>query len=90
MNPIRLLLRSRKFWLLILDLTVSSVAFIAGRQATPEAQAYVTFFIASLQPVFVFLISAIAYEDAATKRAAPPYLLAHPGPTDEDRNANPR
>jgi len=76
MNPIRLLLRSRKFWVLILDVLVSTIIFIASRYTSISVQTDVKFFIGALQPVFLFVISAIAYEDGATKRAAP-YLLAH-------------
>jgi hypothetical protein len=58
------LLRSRKFWLLILDTVISVTLFFVGK-ASPALLEDVKFLIVSLQPVFVTIIGAIAYEDAA-------------------------
>jgi len=68
MSPIKLLLQSRKFWLLILDVVVSTVLFGVAAYA-PQYQEVVKFAVATYQPVFVFLIVSIAVEDAAAKRA---------------------
>jgi len=67
--PFMLLLGSRKFWLLILDTVVSMLLFFGGKFLGPDAFESVKFLIVALQPVFVFLITAIAIEDAAEKRA---------------------
>ena len=62
LSPLAKLLKSRKFWLLILDTVVSLVTLFVGLyfQASIEVIATV---IGLLQPVFVMIIGAIAYED---------------------------
>ena len=65
-NPFSALLKSRKFWLLVLDVVVSTVLFGVAAYA-PQAQEVVKFAVATYQPVFVFLIVSIAIEDAAEK-----------------------
>ena len=64
MNPFSKLFKSRKFWLMILDLVVSLALFFVGRLAPGSAED-VKYIIGLLQPVFVTIIAAIAYEDAA-------------------------
>lgn len=64
LSPWAKLLKSRKFWLLILDTVVSIVLFVAGAYF-PQAQETVKFMIVTMQPIFIFLIMAIAWEDAA-------------------------
>ena len=66
MSPFKLLLSSRKFWLLILDVAVSTVLFGVA-QFAPQAEEIVKFAVVTYQPVFVFLIVSIAVEDAAAK-----------------------
>jgi drug/metabolite transporter (DMT)-like permease len=63
MNPFESLLKSRKFLLLILDTVISIVLFFIGQFTSPEVQEGTKFLIATLQPVFVTIIGAIAYED---------------------------
>ena len=67
MSPFKLLLSSRKFWLLILDVVVSTVLFGVA-QFAPQAEEIVKFAVVTYQPVFVSLIVSIAVEDAAAKR----------------------
>ena len=68
-NPFSALLHSRKFWLMILDLVISlSLYFVAKYAAAPVAED-VKWVIGLLQPIFVALISAIAYEDASLNAA---------------------
>lgn len=67
-SPLKRLLQSRKFLLLILDVVISTVLFAVGELA-PQAKETVDFAIKTYQPVFVMLILAIAIEDAAAKRA---------------------
>ena len=67
-EPLKALLKSRKFLLLVLD-TIISLALYVTASFFPEAQDSVKEFIAILQPVFVSLIIAISVEDAAEKRA---------------------
>jgi hypothetical protein len=63
-NPFKALLMSRKFWLMVLDLVISLPTYFITKYSNPEAAKDVLFVIAALQPVFVVIIGAIAYEDA--------------------------
>lgn len=63
-NPFAALLRSRKFWLTILDVVVSLTTYFVAKYLNPEVAKDVLTVVASLQPVFVTIIAAIAYEDA--------------------------
>lgn len=69
-NPFSSLLHSRKFWLLILDTIVSLGLYFVGKYAGAEVFEDVKLVILTLQPVFVTIIGAIAYEDVALTRAA--------------------
>ena len=60
------LLKSSKFWLLVLDTVVSLILFFVGKYAQMAAED-IAILIGTLQPVFVFVIGGIAYEDAADK-----------------------
>lgn len=62
------LLRSRKFLLLLMDTVVSLTLFVVGH-AAPGYVEDAKELILILQPVFVALIAAIAYEDGQAKRA---------------------
>lgn len=68
MNPFALLLRSRKFWLLVLDTVVSLGLFFAAKYA-PGALADIKYLIVALQPVVVTVILAIAWEDNTKVKA---------------------
>lgn len=61
------LLKSRKFWLMILDLVVSLASYFVGKYAGPEVSKDILYVIGLMQPVFVSIIIAIAIEDAAEK-----------------------
>ena len=54
-NPFAGLLRSRKFWLLILDTVVSLLTYFITRLAAPEFAEYALYAIGTLQPVFVIV-----------------------------------
>ena len=69
MNPFVGLLRSRKFLLLMLDTFISFATFFIVKYAVPSLADDVLYVIAGLQPVFVVIIGAIAYEDGQAKRA---------------------
>ena len=68
MNPFASLLKSRKFWLMILDTVVSMVTFIVSSYF-PEHLEMAKFFIGSIQPVFIMVIGSVAYEDVANAQA---------------------
>ena len=55
--------KSRKFWLLILDIVLSSAAFFGARYLDPDAQEIVKFAVLTLQPVFIMLIAAYTYQN---------------------------
>ena len=62
------LLKSRKFWLLILDTLISLGLYFTSKYF-PASEADVKLVILTLQPVFIMIIGAIAYEDAAALKA---------------------
>ncbi|MDD5517835.1 MAG: hypothetical protein PHV98_00605 [Candidatus Omnitrophica bacterium] len=64
MQPINVLLQSRKFWLLVMD-TVISLALLVVGLYNPTLTETVNKFIVILQPVFVAVITGIFVEDAA-------------------------
>ena len=68
-NPFLSLLRSRKFWLVILDTVISVVLYFVGKYAGASLFEDVKMLIGVLQPVFVVIIAAIAYEDKAAIQA---------------------
>ena len=55
--------KSRKFWLLILDIVLSSAAFFGGRYLAPEQQDMINWAIVTLQPVFIMVIGAYTYQN---------------------------
>jgi uncharacterized membrane protein HdeD (DUF308 family) len=63
-NPFSGLIHSRKFWLLILDTIISLVLYFVSKYI-PGAAEDVKFAILALQPVFVTIILAVAWEDTA-------------------------
>jgi hypothetical protein len=62
-NPFKALLYSRKFWLLTLDTLVSLGLYFAGKYAAPGLFEDIQTVILALQPAFVAIIVAIAWED---------------------------
>lgn len=69
MSPLQKLLKSRKFLIAVLDLVVSVTLYFVSVLAAPETFEHVKFLIVSIQPVFITLIGAIAYEDGQQKRS---------------------
>lgn len=83
-SPLKALLRSRKFLLLVLD-TVGSLILLLTPLAFPMSPAQVDILktvVLSLQPVFLMLIGAIAYEDAAEKSAPQNVQVQNVNPTE--------
>lgn len=74
------LLRSRKFWLAVLDAAGSLTLYFIGKYL-PNAIDDTKFLIVTLQPVVLIVIAAFAYEDAQTKAAVAAvdrqFLLTH-------------
>ena len=63
-NPFKGLLHSRKFWLLILDTSISLILYFVSKYL-PGAAEDVKFAILALQPVFITIILAVAWEDTS-------------------------
>jgi len=64
------LLKSRKFWITVFDVVVSTITFFGSKYLSPDIAENVLWLIAAWQPVIVMLIAGIAIEDAAAKGAA--------------------
>lgn len=67
-NPFIGLLRSRKFWLALLDVLISTALFFIGKYAG-AATDDLKFLIAAYQPVIVMVIIGITQEDKAKLEA---------------------
>ncbi len=77
------LLQSRKFWLMFLDVAISTITYFVTAYVSPEIAEQIIWVIGAWQPVIVALIVGIAIEDAAVKGSSTfqDYLL------DDDKNA---
>ena len=64
------LLRSRKFWLMVLDVVISTITYFVTAYVSPEIAEQIIWVIGAWQPVIVALIVGIAMEDAAVKGAS--------------------
>ena len=69
LSPLQKLIRSRKFWLMVLDVVISTATYLL-RGSNPEWLSII-WLIGAWQPVMVALILGIAHEDAAEKRELP-------------------
>lgn len=70
MSPFQKLIKSRKFWLMVLDVLISTVAYFVTIYTKPEVAEQIIWVIGTWQPVIVALILGIAHEDAAEKNSA--------------------
>lgn len=57
--------KSRKFWLTVFDVIISTATYFIGKYLGPPASEDILFLIGAWQPVIITLIASIAYEDAA-------------------------
>lgn len=57
--------KSRKFWLMVLDVAVSTATYFLTAYAAPDVAKNVIWLIATWQPIFIALIIAITQEDVA-------------------------
>lgn len=69
MNPFSGLLKSRKFWLAILDVVISTALYFGGKYAG-AALDDLKFLIAAYQPVIGLVIISITVEDTARTQAS--------------------
>lgn len=63
------LFKSRKFWLMILDVVISTLTYFLTNLAEPALGQHILWLIAAWQPVFVAIITGIAIEDSASIKA---------------------
>jgi hypothetical protein len=61
--------KSRKFWLAVADVVISTVTYFVSKYLGPPVSEDILFLIGAWQPVIGILIASIAYEDAATTKA---------------------
>lgn len=64
------LLKSRKFWLMVLDVIISTITFFVSKYISPDLAENILWVIGAWQPVIVAVIIGIAVEDAAEKSAS--------------------
>lgn len=62
-NPIKSLLGSRKFLLLVLDVVVSVILYFASKYASPSVADDVKTLIGLMQPVWIAVIVAITIQN---------------------------
>ena len=70
------LLQSRKFWITIVDLVVSTASYFITKYVAPQTGNDVLWVIGMWQPVIIALITGIAIEDNGTNQAVTPILPA--------------
>lgn len=63
------LFKSRKFWIMIVDVTISTITYFLAHYASPEAGENIIYLIGAWQPVVYAVIAGIATEDAANVTA---------------------
>lgn len=61
------LLKSRKFWIMLLDVAISSATYFITKYVAPETGNDILWLIGTWQPVVIAMITGIAIEDAAAK-----------------------
>lgn len=71
MNPWKLLFQSRKFWLAVTDVVISTIVLIVTTYFKASAD-FIIKLIAIYQPLFLVVIAGIAAEDVASKNAGNP------------------
>ena len=57
--------KSRKFWITVTDLVVSTAAYFITKYVAPQTGNDILWLIGAWQPVVIALITGIAVEDAA-------------------------
>lgn len=61
------LLKSRKFWLMVTDIIVSTATYFVAKYVSPELAENILWLIGSWQPVVIAVIIGITAEDVAVK-----------------------
>lgn len=63
------LFKSRKFWIMVVDVVLSTATYFVGQYVSPQVGKDVLWLIGSWQPVIYAVINGIATEDAARIQA---------------------
>jgi uncharacterized membrane protein len=63
------LLKSRKFWIMIVDVVISTITYFVAQYTSPQVGNNVIWLIGAWQPVIYAVIAGIATEDAAALTA---------------------
>jgi hypothetical protein len=61
--------KSRKFWIMICDVVLSTVTYFVAQYVSPQAGDNIRWLIGAWQPVIYAVINGIALEDAAAINA---------------------
>ena len=88
-NPFSGLLHSRKFWLAILDCVSAILALWVGTLVAEETAKLIVLTWAAVQPVFITIIAAIAYEDKALVQSEAIVRAAQAAAVPESKCADP-
>jgi hypothetical protein len=64
-----MLLKSRKFWLTLFDIVISTATYFITKYINPEIGNDILWLIGAWQPVIIMLIAGIAIEDSARFKA---------------------
>lgn len=65
-----MLLQSRKFWIMLIDVIVSLVAYFTGKYTSPETSKDILFLIGSLQPIILLVVGSITAQNIEGIKAA--------------------
>lgn len=57
------LLKSRKFWIMLVDVIVSITTYFVTKYSNPEAAKDVLFLIGAIQPVILAVIASITFQN---------------------------
>lgn len=55
--------KSRKFWIMVVDVVVSVTTYFVGKYLNPEAGKDILFLIGALQPVILLVIASITLQN---------------------------
>ncbi len=64
------ILKSRKFWLMVVDVAVSLATYFITKYAAPAAADDILKVIVTLQPVVIAVVASITVQNVAAMRAA--------------------
>ena len=57
--------KSRKFWIMVVDVVVSLVTYFVGRYVSPEAGKDIMTIVLSLQPIIISVVVSITVQNVA-------------------------